>query len=93
MLDINQDTSDNDDINSDNNCGSHHDLNISGALRMAINNEDIDGIMFINVIRVVIGHRILLSQGGKKIQHVVIDEEDIELSEDEEVQGILEQIK
>ena len=91
MLEINEDTSDYDTINPQNNSGSRHDLNISRALGMAINDPNIDGIMFINIVRVAMGHRTLLSQGGKRIAHVIMDEkDDVELNEDEEIEEILE---
>ncbi len=91
MLDINQDTSD--EFSQDTNSYSRHDLNISRALGMALENETIDGMMFVNIIRVAMGHRILLSQGRTKIQQVFSDNDEQNLTEDEEIDEILKDIK
>ena len=95
MLDIDQDTSDDTSICAQHNSHSHHDLNISRALSIVLNDLSIDGMTLINVIRVAMGHRVLLSKGGndKRFKYVVADEDGKDLNEDEEIEEILEEIK
>jgi len=94
MLDIHQDTDDSDSIEHNLHSPSRYDLNISRALALVLHDDNVDGINFINVIRVVIGHRVLLSHGGKgKIKQVISDEEEKELTEDEEIDEFLKEIK
>lgn len=92
MLDIHEDTTDSGHITANNSEISRHDLNVPKALAIAINDHNIDGIDFINIIRMALGHRIFIHRGKNKIQQVVMDDEE-SLSEDDEINDILNNLK